>query len=326
MKKLKVLLVEDNRIYSCIIEKLTAKNAELTTCKTIKEAISIIQYNHFDIFLLDLYLPDGDSISLCLELKNNPQHSKSMVVFLSAEIQLEWRLRAYEAGAEDFIIKSIETEELGAKLDSLFSYHAEQMALLEEKSENEKVLIKESIKVQIDNEALIDLYRNALKVYSFEELKTLLFEFLAHWKFEYIACLTLPNNEKSYLKKIDGTVTPIEKQLFLPLQKTGKNIQSFGCNTYFKYGDVELIINNMPIEDQITYGRLKEICYLVTEVIDLRFNELKTMKKIDKIFLKMKQQIIKPEDLALVNLLHTELKALKTQSETAHRDDDITLF
>jgi two-component system alkaline phosphatase synthesis response regulator PhoP len=65
-----------------------------------------------DLILLDARLPDIDGWEICKRIKSNDEISMIPVVFVTAAAQESDRLRAKEAGADDFLAKPFQITEL----------------------------------------------------------------------------------------------------------------------------------------------------------------------------------------------------------------------
>ena len=69
-----------------------------------------------DVVLLDVMMPAPDGFEVCSRIKNDRQFEATQVVMVSAKTDLHSRLRGYQAGADDYIVKPFNEEELCAKV------------------------------------------------------------------------------------------------------------------------------------------------------------------------------------------------------------------
>jgi response regulator RpfG family c-di-GMP phosphodiesterase len=115
-KKNKILIVEDEEINIAIYKSLLEDRYQLFIAETGKAAEEIIEKNVVDIVLLDLILPDADGISLCKAFKANETYKKIPIIIVTAVESQETKVKALEAGANNFLRKPIDNVELFLKI------------------------------------------------------------------------------------------------------------------------------------------------------------------------------------------------------------------
>ena len=69
-----------------------------------------------DLILLDVIMPGMDGYEVCRRLRSNPSMARTKIIMVSAKILLSERLKGYEAGADDYVTKPFEVDELRAKV------------------------------------------------------------------------------------------------------------------------------------------------------------------------------------------------------------------
>lgn len=109
MEPKSLLIVEDD-IESCNLLNIILADYELTVAHTLASAIPHYQSRHFDIFMLDNWLPDGSGIDLCREIRSN--HPDTPIIFTSAAALNENIAEATNAGATRYVVKPFDPFEL----------------------------------------------------------------------------------------------------------------------------------------------------------------------------------------------------------------------
>ncbi|MEO1938266.1 MAG: response regulator transcription factor [Sulfurimonas sp.] len=114
MHKIKILLIEDDELACELIYNfLTECGFEVTPLFTATDGISYIRNNPVDIVILDLNLPDFDGFEV---LKHIRQYSTVPIIIASAYSDTQSKLFAFKFGANDYMVKPIDLEELEARI------------------------------------------------------------------------------------------------------------------------------------------------------------------------------------------------------------------
>ena len=79
------------------------------------EALELIERSEPDLILLDITMPRMDGLTLCARLKAHPTRRLIPVVLVTALTDRDSRIRGVEAGADDFLTKPFDAEELRAR-------------------------------------------------------------------------------------------------------------------------------------------------------------------------------------------------------------------
>ena len=92
---------EDSREMLCLL--LSSSRIEVEAVSTAAQALSSIQIEHFDLYLLDAWLPDLDGFELCRRIRQLLPHTP--ILFFSGAAYETDKQRAIEAGANTYVIK-----------------------------------------------------------------------------------------------------------------------------------------------------------------------------------------------------------------------------
>ena len=115
-----ILLAEDNpkdiTLLKCYLEE---QSYRLLTTGSGKETIDMCRREKIDLIVLDLMLPDLDGFNVCQQLKDGDATRSVQIVMVSAQNDLETRLTGIELGADEFLIKPINRDELTVRVRAL---------------------------------------------------------------------------------------------------------------------------------------------------------------------------------------------------------------
>lgn len=118
----KILLVEDeNNLGATLTEYLQSQGHNVDWANTYHKAKELIANNNYSIALLDIGLPDGDGISLAIEIKSLSPSTAFM--FLSAQNDPDLKVKGLDIGAQDYMTKPFNLKELSFRLKKIMSYY-----------------------------------------------------------------------------------------------------------------------------------------------------------------------------------------------------------
>lgn len=118
-EKDKILVVEDERDTRFILEKLLTKNNfEVMTANNGQEALRMLDTFMPKVILADWTMPIMDGLELCNQIKSNEKNKIIYFIILTARTSLRDRVTGLDLGADDFLMKPIENQELVARIKS----------------------------------------------------------------------------------------------------------------------------------------------------------------------------------------------------------------
>jgi DNA-binding response OmpR family regulator len=114
----KILLAEDDfDLSTVLIQYLQLRNFEVVWAENGQKALTIFQQEPFDICVLDVMMPVMDGFRLAEEILNI--HPEMPFVFLTAKQLKEDKIKGLELGADDYIVKPFEVEELILRINNI---------------------------------------------------------------------------------------------------------------------------------------------------------------------------------------------------------------
>ncbi len=113
-----VLVIEDDPSVRTLVKAVLEKNEySVDIAETAESGEEHAVDNHYDIIILDLGLPDGDGFDLCKSMRD--QEITTPVLILSAEQETDVKIKCLRVGADDYITKPFDTEELLARIEAV---------------------------------------------------------------------------------------------------------------------------------------------------------------------------------------------------------------
>ncbi|HPZ24205.1 MAG TPA: response regulator transcription factor, partial [Bacilli bacterium] len=145
-----ILIVEDNDIIAHGLEYyLTNEGFKIHINSTSNEAKNTIKNNKFNLIILDISLPDGNGFDLCKYIK---EENDTPIIFLTAYDEEKDIVKAFDLGAEDYIVKPFRNRELLSRINNVLRHHNSNNNIIE----NGRVRIDiDSSRVFVDNSEVI---------------------------------------------------------------------------------------------------------------------------------------------------------------------------
>lgn len=118
---MKILLAEDEKDLSMLISKGLKKNSyAVDQVYDGKETIELLEINTYDLLILDLNLPKMDGFTILKKIRQSDSNLK--ILILSARVELEDKISGLDFGANDYLTKPFEFEELIARIRNLLRW------------------------------------------------------------------------------------------------------------------------------------------------------------------------------------------------------------
>jgi DNA-binding response OmpR family regulator len=116
----KILVVDDEAdIRKVLQEILTAAGYQVLTAADGRDALPITLADQPDLIITDIRMPKLDGLTLCRALRGHPDTADIPVVILTAGNTAEQMQASFEAGADDFLPKPLNPEEIKLRVRTL---------------------------------------------------------------------------------------------------------------------------------------------------------------------------------------------------------------
>lgn len=161
---LKVLVADDSLSYRMIIQELLEENQyEVQVAEDGIEALQKMDEELPDLILMDIIMPNMDGIELCQRVRDDEKTRSIPVIMLTAKDESEDKIFGLETGADDYLTKPFNDEELLAKIRSLLRLKVLQGELGQQWSHQNTVVLVADDSMTV-REELADLLEKSGKV------------------------------------------------------------------------------------------------------------------------------------------------------------------
>ncbi len=244
----KILVVDDEELnVELIVDVLEDEDYQIETAENGQEAVEKFKSFRPDMVLLDVMMPVMDGYSACQTIRELPDEiGKDIpIIFISAKAGLEDKVRGYQAGGNDYIIKPFENSELLIKIDLIFKEQDEVKALQASVTDSHEMaysLMTSAAKMG----AIGEFLRASLSCNSVDELLQCFFELSLSGQ---LGCtLKTQFNGELIIRSDDGLKHAIDHELIRQYSSPDR-IYYFGKNrALFNWNNVVLLVRNVGAE------------------------------------------------------------------------------
>lgn len=153
---------------------LSTHNYNISFATSAKEALLLLNDNHYDLLLLDIMMPEINGYELCRILKSRPEYVEIPIIFITAKSDSDSIIKGFQTGGVDYITKPFNSFELLARVETHLKLR-NQSILLQSMNQNLEQLVNErTVELQNANDRLSHLEKtksNFLQLIS-HELRT----------------------------------------------------------------------------------------------------------------------------------------------------------
>ena len=172
---MKILLLEDDTVLADILLDFLQESYDVTHTYSVQEALFLSEEHSYDLYIFDINLPDGDGLALLRELRCF--HDATPTIFITAFHDIKYLKKAFEIGANDFIRKPFELEELYGRIENIKKHFGLFNIVklgdnMELNTQTYQLTCKDKTEhlTQKESELLLYLYKHKNRVISTDEL------------------------------------------------------------------------------------------------------------------------------------------------------------
>jgi len=174
MKKGRILVVEDDSdIGNMLRIYFTGQGYDVDLASTGSDALSSTHSNMPDLIVLDILLPDMDGYSVCQELRGSSRTHHIPIIFLSQKDTRSDRIAGLELGADDYITKPFDIEELKLRVQNSIARAARERLIDPRTGLPTGAIIQEKLRNLVNKEEWsllechLDHFEGFKEIYSF---------------------------------------------------------------------------------------------------------------------------------------------------------------
>ncbi len=270
--KPRVLVVDDDKVALKSVAKRLRAFYDVDTATDgeagLQRALDLIP----DFILLDVEMPGMNGYQVCQQLRQEAVTASTPILFISGRNKLQEKMKGYKAGGDDFIVKPFAAPELMAKLLVLsrFKDHASD---LRQKVKSATEVAMTAITGSSEMGQAMTFVEQSYVASDYAALAKAFLHTTANLGLN-CTLMFLPGSGPLFFGQ-QGQVAPLEAELIQRVYGR-KRFLDAGSHTLVSYPAVVLLVKNMPLDDQVRYGRLKDLLPSMLGATDSRVKGIET--------------------------------------------------
>lgn len=261
-----IYVVDDNQFARRTLESAFKTEYTVEAFASADECLARLREATPNLFLLDVDMPGTDGYAFCRQIKRQETFERIPVIFVSGQDDIESRVRGFEVGGYDFIVKPFSLVELKQKVEHAHRVAAERHDLQQRTEESE--LLASLVLSSLDEYAVLVRFLRALNsCRDHLAVGQSLFDLLHAYRLNGALQFRLTSGEVT--QNASGEATPLEASIFSQIRSMGSVVQ-FKNRAAYNYDRVSLLVNDMPVEDAELCGRLRDHLAIAAESADAK--------------------------------------------------------
>ena len=268
----RVLVVDDDPDLCELMQDALSDEYDIQTCSEGSEVRSRCEQWKPAIVILDVFLNKNNALHICQDVVENVEHPPMFLV-ISGQNTLEQRLDSYNYGGDDFLAKPFQISELKAKVATLCQFY-KQRADLHTTNEYATKTAMNAMAEAAQYGGVLRFFNDMYKADNVEKIKTSFFRLMN--EFGLKSSIQFRMHDTQTFDYTGAECSPIEMQIYDNLNIEGRIIP-FSNRVLVNGLFVSFIVKNMPIDDDVTHGRLKDILATLVEGLNSKISDLQRL-------------------------------------------------
>lgn len=272
----KILVVDDETLNRTIMQEYLEEKYQQVEY-SIDGASCLEKISSFqpDLILLDVSMPNMSGYEVCKKIRGYSEYDDIIIIFVSARGSPEDRMEGFRVGGEDYIIKPFTEFELLKKIETTFK-HCNKVSNLQTMLKSSNSAAFEAMMGNYEMGAIVQFLDLSSNLESLEEMSRAIIEFINILGLK--ACVRINDGNNKIYRTYRGNISQLEQETIDVLSTKGR-IYHFDHRSQFNYDHINLLIINMPINEDMKYGRLKDAIPIALNVANSSISHLQLRAK-----------------------------------------------
>ena len=249
-----VFAVDDDPMIQDVLCTMLSPSYEITAFDSAEACHAAMGSVQPDCLLLDVGLPGMDGYQFCRTLKDGDDTRHIPVTFISSHDTIDSRLKGYDAGGEDFIVKPFEPEELLRKLKVAENVVQARRSLQEQVQASDE-LSTIALASMSDSGIVLQYMSQLIGWHDEKEIAAGTLDLLRRFSLDGVVQTRL--GSRTHTLSSGGVDLPLEVSI-LNHVRTLDRIFEFRTRGVYNFENITVMVHNMPIDDDVACGRIRD--------------------------------------------------------------------
>lgn len=115
-----ILVIDDDELVSRTLQRtLKVYDHNVMVANSGTEGLQLARRHRPDLFILDIMMPGADGYQVCRQIRGDPLLQELPIIFLTAKLKDEDKIEGFRAGADDYMTKPFNMEELNLRVKAI---------------------------------------------------------------------------------------------------------------------------------------------------------------------------------------------------------------
>ena len=268
-KQVKVLIVDDEMDYCDMIAAMLENDFQCATAYSGQEALDMLHSFEPQVVVTDVNMPVMSGFELCQAIKKSPEKNTIAVFMVSGMDTIEAKLDAFNAGADDFIGKPFEFNELIHKVSRTADYILQRKTLSSAEIQSRELAMA-SMKDASQYGYVMQFFKNLSYCTNEREMAAVFMEAMDF--FDLRATLMLDSGTPLFFDKTHDQISPIEQNMYELLRGQGR-LYDFYPRLMVNDAHVSFLVKNVPQNDA-QKGKVRDIVAILVEGLEAKLLDI----------------------------------------------------
>lgn len=270
----RIFVIDDDPLVRDVLRGILEPDCEVEIFDGVETCAPRLETVKPDLFLLDVRMPGMDGYTFCRQLKDDENFSRIPITFVSSQDTIEARVRGYDAGGEDFIVKPFEAEEVLRKVRIAKQIVQNRLALEEQAQEARRFSFM--VMASMDEASIVLNFMCQLVAWESEQdIAAGLLELLQRYRLEGVVQTRVAG--RSLTLSAAGSNLPLEVSVLNHVSGLDR-IFDFGKRSVHNFERVTLMVSNLPLDNPDYCGRLRDNLSIAAKGAESRLQSLEALE------------------------------------------------